>query len=119
MKNALRVLVFAFAVMLMSAATYAADAPSTTPAPAAAPATGSAATGTTAAPTRHGPCRDDVQNFCSTVPKGHGQILTCLKAHVGQLSPRCEAAMKRHAGQPTSTAPSAPASSAPVTPPAK
>jgi len=114
MKNAPRVLVFAFGVMLLSAAAYA-DPQAVTSAPNAAPATtsGTTSNGNTATPRRHGPCKADVQNFCSSVPKGNGQILTCLKAHVGQLSPRCEAAMKRHANQQAAPA----AQSAPVATP--
>ena len=98
MKNASRVLVFAFTVMLLSAAAYA-DPQVGAPTAASATTSGTSSNGNSASHTRNGPCKADVQNFCGTVPKGNGKILDCLKAHVGQLSPRCEAAMKRHANQ--------------------
>lgn len=116
MKNASRVLIFAFAVMMLSsAASVDAQTGTSSPAPvsgsAPAATNGTTSNGNSTAPTRHGPCKPDVQNFCSSVPKGDGRILACLKAHVGQLSPRCEAAMKRHADQ--QTAPATPSAAAP------
>jgi hypothetical protein len=83
---------------------------------------GSPAAATTSGSSVHhpGPCHDDVQKFCSGVQKGGGRILDCLKQNEGKLSPRCEAAMKRHAsgGQQPAPAQGMPAPST-GTPPAK
>lgn len=98
MKTALRALAFIYTALFLSYAAYAqtgapAAAPAPSPSPAATTTSGAAANGFHE---RHGPCKEDVQKFCSNVQKGGHRILDCLKEHEAQLSPRCEAGMKRH-----------------------
>ena len=40
-----------------------------------------------------GPCRDDVQKFCSGVHPGAGRYRDCLEQHAAELSPPCQAHM--------------------------
>lgn len=95
MKTALRALAFIFAALFFSYAAYAqTGAPAAAPSPSPAAATTSGAS--SGAHERHGPCKEDVQKFCSNVQKGGHRVLDCLKEHEAQLSPRCEAGMKRH-----------------------
>lgn len=39
------------------------------------------------------PCAQDVQQFCSDVPKGEGRIMNCLKEHAADLSAECQQSM--------------------------
>lgn len=46
-------------------------------------------------------CQPDVDKFCSTVAKGGGQVMQCLKQHESELSDACKAAQpKQHKGPP-------------------
>ncbi|MDB6144044.1 MAG: hypothetical protein JWP80_3088 [Pseudomonas sp.] len=39
-------------------------------------------------------CRPDYQKFCSTVERGDGRAVECLKQHQAELSPACATDMK-------------------------
>jgi hypothetical protein len=39
-------------------------------------------------------CRPDYQKFCSTVERGDGRVVECLKQHQAELSPACATDMK-------------------------
>jgi hypothetical protein len=46
-------------------------------------------------------CQPDVDKFCSSVAKGGGQVMQCLKQHESELSDACKAAQpKQHRGPP-------------------
>ncbi len=111
MKTALYALLFACALITTSAS-YAQT--SSTPQPNAPAATTSGYDGSAH---RHaGPCHEDVKKFCSNVQRSNGGILNCLKQNEANLSPPCEAGMKRHAsGQQPAPAAFPPS----TTPPAK
>jgi len=38
-------------------------------------------------------CREELQNFCSTVTPGEGRILLCMQAHEDKLGNQCELAL--------------------------
>lgn len=38
-----------------------------------------------------GPCKADLEKFCSQVEPGHGARMKCLKEHESELSPECKA----------------------------
>jgi Cysteine rich repeat len=38
-------------------------------------------------------CKDDVQKFCASVPKGHGQIRACLQSNADKVSPDCKTSL--------------------------
>jgi hypothetical protein len=38
-------------------------------------------------------CRADYRKFCDSVPPGGGRIAACLKQHLAELSPSCQASM--------------------------
>jgi len=40
-----------------------------------------------------GACRDEIQNFCSTVTPGEGRLMLCMQAHEDKLSNQCEVAL--------------------------
>lgn len=37
------------------------------------------------------PCKVDKEKFCSSIEKGDGRIVKCLKEHENELSPSCKA----------------------------
>lgn len=39
------------------------------------------------------PCMGDVQKFCATAHKGHGEVMKCLKEHDKEISPACQIKM--------------------------
>lgn len=41
------------------------------------------------------PCRPDVQQYCSSVQRGGGRILACLRSHEQELGAACRQAMAR------------------------
>ncbi len=38
-----------------------------------------------------GACKKDVEQYCAAVPKGHGEVMKCLKDHQHELSSECKA----------------------------
>jgi hypothetical protein len=42
-----------------------------------------------------GPCAADAKKFCGEVKPGEGRIAKCMKSHEAELSPACQAEMKR------------------------
>jgi hypothetical protein len=38
-------------------------------------------------------CREELQNFCSTVTPGEGRLFLCMQAHDDKLSNQCELAL--------------------------
>jgi hypothetical protein len=42
-----------------------------------------------------GPCAADAKKFCGEVKPGGGRIAKCMKSHEAELSPACQAEMKR------------------------
>src|SRR5882672_3053745 len=42
-----------------------------------------------------GPCAADAKKFCGNEQPGGGRIAKCMKSHEAQLSPACQAEMKR------------------------
>ena len=42
-----------------------------------------------------GPCAEDAKKFCGGVQPGGGRIAKCMKSHEAELSPACQAEMKR------------------------
>ena len=42
-----------------------------------------------------GPCAADAKKFCGDVKPGGGRIAKCMKSHEAELSPACQAEMKR------------------------
>jgi hypothetical protein len=42
-----------------------------------------------------GPCREDIQKFCASVPPGGGRFRDCLQQHAAELTPAC----KQHLSQ--------------------
>jgi cysteine rich repeat protein len=43
----------------------------------------------------NGPCAEDAKKFCGDVKPGGGRIAKCMKSHEAELSPACQAEMKR------------------------
>jgi hypothetical protein len=44
-------------------------------------------------------CGSDVNNFCKGVELGGGRVLACLKEHESNLSPSCQAMLKKSASR--------------------
>jgi hypothetical protein len=44
-------------------------------------------------------CHPDYQKFCSSVERGDGRVVECLKQHQAQLSPACATDMKAMASK--------------------
>ena len=42
-----------------------------------------------------GPCAADAKKFCGDVKPGGGRVAKCMKGHEAELSPACQAEMKR------------------------
>jgi hypothetical protein len=42
-----------------------------------------------------GPCAADAKKFCGDVKPGGGRVVKCMKSHEAELSPACQAEMKR------------------------
>jgi len=42
-----------------------------------------------------GPCAADAKKFCGDVKPGGGRIARCMKGHEAELSPACQAEMKK------------------------
>lgn len=42
-----------------------------------------------------GPCAADAKKFCGEVKPGGGRIAKCMKSHEAELSPACQAEMKK------------------------
>jgi len=42
-----------------------------------------------------GPCAADAKKFCGDVKPGGGRIAKCMKGHEAELSPACQAEMKK------------------------
>ena len=42
-----------------------------------------------------GPCAADAKKFCGDVKPGGGRVAKCMKGHEAELSPTCQAEMKR------------------------
>ena len=42
-----------------------------------------------------GPCAEDAKKFCGDVKPGGGRVVKCMKGHEAELSPACQAEMKR------------------------
>jgi hypothetical protein len=45
-------------------------------------------------------CATDVQSLCGGIKPGHGHIMACLQAHVGELSVGCSTICRRRSGSP-------------------
>jgi hypothetical protein len=43
----------------------------------------------------NGPCAADAKKFCGDVKPGGGRVAKCMKSHEAELSPACQAEMKR------------------------
>lgn len=43
----------------------------------------------------NGPCAEDAKKFCGDVKPGGGRVVKCMKSHEAELSPACQAEMKR------------------------
>jgi len=43
----------------------------------------------------NGPCAADAKKFCGDVKPGGGRVAKCMKGHEAELSPACQAEMKR------------------------
>lgn len=37
-----------------------------------------------------GQCQQEIQQFCSNIPRGQGQRRACIQQHFSQLSPPCQ-----------------------------
>jgi hypothetical protein len=42
-----------------------------------------------------GPCAADAKKFCGDVKPGGGRIVKCMKSHESELTPACQADMKK------------------------
>jgi hypothetical protein len=42
-----------------------------------------------------GPCAADAKKFCGDVKPGGGRIVKCMKSHEAELTPACQADMKK------------------------
>lgn len=42
-----------------------------------------------------GPCAEDAKKFCGDVKPGRGRVAKCMKSHEAELSPACQAEMKK------------------------
>jgi hypothetical protein len=38
-------------------------------------------------------CKDDIQKFCASEPKGQGKVRACLQSNKDKVSPDCKAAL--------------------------
>ncbi|HUL92098.1 MAG TPA: cysteine rich repeat-containing protein [Burkholderiales bacterium] len=43
----------------------------------------------------NGPCAEDAKKFCGDAKPGGGRVAKCMKSHEAELSPACQAEMKK------------------------
>jgi hypothetical protein len=50
---------------------------------------------TTAGAAQKGACKQDAEKLCKDVPPGEGRVLSCLKTHQSEVSPKCAGQLKQ------------------------